>query len=310
MGKQSKYNGENRFNNKNGNRTRLPNEFFYDKINLGNYGFGGSNDELEIYATFEYGLSVSDITELIECKKPDLLCKMLSLREAFPEKVFEPRNLIFDKSYVSDNELDKIIKWCKNNGFPFKPQIPEKKKVNAKLFTPRQKPRIHFNVWDFLKRLNDVYSLYLLYKVITDEELTSFETTAYISCQQGENGTALIGEQFKPLKEMSKDDCWSVFKSKYKEIGFTNQISFEGKIHLTVKTENLFDAAFYQLALLLNGDSIQIGKCPICHNYFERDHGSQKYCLNKNEYGRPTCYPQKTYKRKKLEQQKKNGQAF
>lgn len=75
---------------------------------------------------------------------------------------------------------------------------------------------------------------------------------------------------------------------------------FRKRDFLAVKANDLFDAAFYQLANMLYLPEEQIAICPICHRFFIRKNANQKYCHNTkvvNGIERRTCYAQKMYKR-------------
>ena len=125
--------------------------------------------------------------------------------------------------------------------------------------------------------------------------------TVYISLPPEIDYTDWRERKFVKLQNIKDDNYYrKLFEIKYQEITYTNQISIKDDIHLEVKTENLFDAAFYQLARLLDSPESQIKICPICKNYFEAKNAKQKYCLTKNSKGQRTCYAQKFYKRKGL----------
>ena len=83
------------------------------------------------------------------------------------------------------------------------------------------------------------------------------------------------------------------FEYKYNNIRLENQISFQNGLHFQTKANSLFDAAFFQLVLLLYDNEKELRICPLCKEYFEPEHANQKYCKS------GTCYPQKEYKRKK-----------
>ena len=124
--------------------------------------------------------------------------------------------------------------------------------------------------------------------------------TVYISLPPEIDNTDWRERKFVKLQNIKDDNYYSkLFESKYQEITYTTQISIKDDIHLEVKTENLFDAAFYQLANLLDSPESQIKICPICKNYFETQNAKQKYCLSLNKNGKRTCYSQKSYKRNK-----------
>lgn len=330
MSRQSEYKAKGIFYNEEGNHTRLPTEFYYDKISLKNYRIDHtscSNKEITqtyIVTTYEYDSYLRDFTEERLYKTSELLTEILNLKESLSNELFD----IFGKKsfmhdfIINDNDLNSIINWCKKHGFPFKPYFDES--IRIKQIINDGKPRlkgIRFRILEFLFYLNEIYGAYFLYQIITKQDLQP-ETFAYISVPQAENSLISRDVEFNrvysgandnnylPLSEIkfkkvcSKEDinkCQVLFENKYKELSFTNKISFSNKgMYITVKAGNLFDAAFYQLALLLNDPSKTFGTCPLCYQIFPKNHANQKYCFN------TSCYPQKAYKRKKLAEQKNN----
>lgn len=252
-----------------GNLKRLSNEFYYDIVMLKDYRICGNGELLQIYVPYEYKSEWQKSINPELCKKPDLLCEMLTLRGNLSFELFE--HLRFRNVNIKEQDLNTIIKWCKKNGFPFTADF--KYRPDTKPLFDLQ-PSIFFIVWDFIYQLDEIYNAYLLYRRITEQK----------------------DELKNKYENTNVDQCKILFEDMYKKRVFTNQLSFKGSIHWEIKTENLFDAAFYQLALLLNEPKKEIRECPICHEYFERKHAKRKYCYN------GTCYPQLAYKNKK-----KNG---
>lgn len=280
--------------NENGNLKRLPSDFYYDKIELRNYEICGQSSTQMICAVYDCGLDLHKLITPIQCRTPDLLLQMLTLKGELSNHPFELLAKKYNDKIISDNDLNIIIKWCRKNGYPFKPIITEKTNTPFKLMIqPDYKQTIGFFIWDFIYSLNEIYGAFLLFQNLVGQDKLPKETV-YISLPPKTGPeTEWRDREFIKLQDVKKDEFKSLFENKYQEISFTNRISVKDEIHLEVKAESLFDAAFYQLAILLNNHSKEIRICPLCNKYFEVAHANQKYCLNKNEYGIRTCYPQK-----------------
>ena len=254
--------------NSSGKLKRLASEFYYDQIMLREYAIRDSGERLQIYVPFDSDWK-NDIKPIL-CKTPNLLCAMLSLKERMSVELFDPSIRVRD-SNVKKADLDLIIKWCIKNGFPFKPNF-EYKPLGKPLF--ELQPVIFFMVWDFIERLNQIHNAYWLYQIISGQKEDEIDPK-------------------NKYHDMSAEKCKILFEEIYQEIQFVNRISFKPDVHWEVKTENLFDAAFYQLALLLNEPKKSVRVCPLCKIYFERTHANRKYCTD------PMCYPEKAYKRRR-----------
>ena len=263
---------------------RLATEFYYDKIELKDYSYCGDGHKLQIYALYDYDSDWHESMTPVKCKTPELLCAMLTLRGELPDNLFEPLRIKYRDSYIGNEELSLIIKWCIKNGFPLIPIF--NKKPNAK-FTFGLKSSVYFMVRDFINELNDIYNAYLLYRRIARQENIDPNSI---------------------YNEMPLDECKNLFENMYQKLSFANQISFNGEIHWKTKAKHLFDAAFYQLVILLNDPKKEVKECPLCHIFFEREHKNQVYCMNVNSKYQRTCYPQKKYKNKKST--KKSGQQI
>jgi hypothetical protein len=321
MGRQSDYEDKNLFADDDGRRIRLHSEFFYDRLRLKAYGYEGDKHQTVIYAEYPKNSNLQRYTKTIECKRPDLLCEFLTLRGKLPDMLFAHKNMTLRDDDIGKEEINLIVEWCKLNGFPFEPNSDNQVKASS-LFKKWEPNRIGFRAWDFIKRLNDVCGAYLLYCVITSDNAedneTSFAKATYLQASQNVDYPTLFDSKNsrKIYWGMDKDECRSIFIRMYQNITFTNQIAFEKEIYLTVKANNLFDAALYQLALLLNSPSIEMSVCPLCKKIFPKEHANQVYCLTpaltsdgkrkykKNGDIRVTCYAAKAYKREKSAKQK------
>lgn len=105
--------------------------------------------------------------------------------------------------------------------------------------------------------------------------------------------------EFDSLNTMSKQECIESFINKFKQRHYEYSFEYDGGVFIEIRTKNLFDAAFYQLAQMLILPGRQVKICPICKNFFIPEDPRQKYCKTLNRRtGKYTCYPAKMYKRK------------
>lgn len=282
------------FSNAEGNTTRLPNVFYYDKFSFDNYRYENGIINLKLSSEAQISLPIT----LEKSRKPELLIKMLTLREKLSPSLFaSPTKLLFGDDKISEKDVLKIIKWCKTNGYPF--DISEEierysKATNSLLLLPKQDTHISFAVASFICQLNEVYCSFIMYRYLVG--LIDRLPAALYTKGQNKNQKGIY--EFVELNKLSKNECKELFEYKYQNIVFQNTISFSNGIHFDIKTYNLFDAAFYQLALMLSVDNKDLRVCPLCNEYFEPSNARQKYCGDK-------CYPQKAYKRKKMAEKKK-----
>lgn len=295
MSNYSKNDGETTFIKEDGTIIRLPNDFYYDKISFDDYKYENGVITLKI----SYDTSISSYTTLIKSQKPELLIKMLTLREKLSPSLFtSPTKLLFGDNKISEQDVSRIIKWCKTNGYPFdisKEIESHSKATNSLHSLLKADTYISFAVVSFICQLNEVYCLFIMYKYLVGL-IDRLPANLYT---KGKNENKKGIYEFVKLNELSKNECKELFEYKYQNIVFQNTISFINGTHFDVKTHNLFDAAFYQLALMLSGDKKELKICPLCNEYFVPDHARQKYCKS------PWCYPQKMYKRKKIAEKKK-----
>ena len=168
-----------------------------------------------------------------------------------------------------------------------------------------------------LKQLNEIYSAFRLYQVITDSlpeedystRIAKVKESSPYSLREELEFVPLITR--KPSSEVEEKEaverCKALFLEKYNDRIYTmHLIPDRERVFITeVQTENLFDAAFYQLALLLDRPKTQIKQCPLCRRYFQPSRTNQKYCDTKNKNKKPTCYAQLHYKQTRSKQKEK-----
>lgn len=305
MSLNSKTNIEETFYNENGNLKRLPSDFYYKKLIIDDYQFRRENGQFIIYAKIDYEIDLQTFSTKEKSKTPELLMRMLRLRDSLPKNIFgTPTNIILCDELLNDDIANNIIKWCKLNGFPFVGDTILKNSTSKikskKIFnTINPDKYISFKLSDFIFQLNEIYSAFYMYRIIngyTDKIDFPIYTKNPLTNTFGKNS-------FVNLKGLEKKECSELFEYKYQNIKYENHISFIGEPHFIIQAQNLFDAAFYQLALLLYNKEKEIRICALCHEYFEPKDPRQKYC-------KVTCYSQKAYKRRKaLEKKQKKEQS-
>lgn len=289
------------FYNENGDLKRLPSDFYYTKYAFDTYKFKKENGQFIIYIKFDYETDLQSFSTQIKSNKLDLLINMLELRDKLPKEIFENHNMTFfcDK-FLNDSIANQIIKWCETNGFPYASDIDLflnnslKNKVQNIFENLKPTKYVSFIISDFIVQLNEIYSAFHMYRLIngfTDKIDFHLYTINPFSTSQQINFIDL--KKYTDINEYKE-----IFESKYKNIKYENKISFVGEPHFIVQFQNLFDAAFYQLSLMLYHKEKELRICPVCHKYFEPKNSRVKYC------GSPTCYPQKAYKRKKALEKK------
>lgn len=307
MSLNSKIKIDETFYNENGNLKRLPSDFYYKKFIFDDYKFRKENGQFIIYAKIDYGTDLQTFSTEIESKTPELLISMLKLRDSLPKEIFEsPTKILLCDEFLSDGTAEQIINWCKLIGFPFAGDTILKNstsKIKSKKILNTIKPDkyISFKLSDFIFQLNEIYSAFYMYRIINgyaDKIDFPIYTKNSFTNTFGKNS-------FVNLKELRKNECTELFEYKYQNIKYENKISLIGEPHFIINAKNLFDAAFYQLALLLYNKEKEIRICALCHEYFEPKDPRQKYCNSLD------CYPQKAYKRRKAleKKQKKSSQT-
>lgn len=290
----------------------LSNQFAYKKIYAEEYSYIEINNLPFIRASFNCSTARDNVAEIIRCKKPNLLHEMLTLKESLSDQLFEAlEKTQFLVNCLSQSQVNMIIDWCQKNGYPFpvdqKPQRKSKLKELEKIVGNSYYAQ--FDLLAFLKNLREIFDAFKLYQAIASE-LTAEDYPIRIMKRQTNSKTPAEQLEFVQLlakKPNSSEDrnkfigkCKELFLEKYAERTYTmHLVPDEKRLLVTeVQTENLFDAAFYQLALLLDSPRTQIKQCPICKRYFEPTRTNQKYCATENEYGKPTCYAQLLYKQR------------
>ena len=315
---------------------KLPKEFSYTKYAFKKYESACGDGKMSIYAVADTKEEKKNVSRDIVCKDYDMLCSMLSLRKAI-RTVFEsatPTNdervdkkrvyktINIDKTedilntgiQLNPEAIEEIKSWCVKYGYPF--NFDAVKYSNAgqqRLLLRKGKGHIPagFMLSDFLIHLNEIYYAFQLCRVISGH-VQSQSLIGEVTRIFSNDYRLLSKNHFEKIREITPERCMEIFSQKYSERNYRSNIFFDesNHAHIRIHAENLFDAAYYQLALFLNEPKMEIRECSMCGKYFEITDARQKYCENKNEFGVRTCYAQKAFKRKKLaeERQKRTGE--
>lgn len=300
----------------------LPQRFTYKKYTVQRYTYCEDGDLPLIRAFVDNTIDVKNLETNVHCEKPDLLFEMLLLREKLSNQLFDVlANTQYLVNCISQEQVNTIIKWCQKNGYPFQIDQKPQRKNKFKEMTSIVEDFycVQFDLLEFLKELNEIYSAFKLYQVMTDD-LSEEDYSIRIAKVKESSSSSLRKElKFVPLitrkpsseveKKEAVERCKSLFLEKYNDRSFNmHLIPDRERVFITeVQTDNLFDAAFYQLALLLDRPKTQIKQCPLCRRYFQPSRTNQKYCDTKNENKKPTCYAQLHYKQTHSKQKEKRA---
>lgn len=321
--------GENEFveplKNASNNLKKLPKQFSYTKYAFKQYESACGDGKVSIYAVANANDDRESISQHIVCKDYDLLCSMLSLRKEI-RSVFESAIPIKDERVdkkrkykvinidttadvlktgikLNPAAIEAIESWCVRYGYPFAFDADKYRTASQQRLLWGHKGHIPagFMLSDFLIHLNEVYYAFQLCRVISGQ-IQSNILTGKVARIFPNDYRLLSRKDFEDIYLMSPDRCMEIFSRKYAERHYRSNICFDkdNHAHILMHAENVFDAAYYQLALFLNEPKMQIRQCSMCGQYFEVTDARQKYCERKNEFGVRTCYAQKAFKRKKL----------
>ena len=284
--------------NENGNLLWLPSDFYYDVLKIEFDGRGKSSDdersddgahyiyekmgnmilvEMNLEIDTKFLLQKEILLQKTECKDVTLLDSMIDLRTKLSDNTFcEPTMLLDnDSELLTEKEIDSIIKWCSRNGYPF--EIPYKelektykeseKPKKYKLFKKilRDQKRFGFKVGDFLISLNNLYCCYKMYSVLTNE-IDSIEEHLFLI-----DDTEPFS--FIDLYGKTENECKEQFNKQFNKIALDNSASIDNDF----VAKSLFDAALYQLALIMYDKEKEIRICICCGHRFAAENKKKKY---------------------------------
>lgn len=225
------------------------------------------------------------------------------------KNIFKKNSLDIEPIDIKANDLGLIIKWCKENGYPFslKPKISAFNIRYAKLERVDNKQYMHlflknrfvapdthinFWVWEFLRKLHILYSAFLMFYRIngklfnTEEEIKNNIFSNY-----------------------SIDYCKQILSRIYATVKLTGILDFKQydqnrkSLLMGYRTADVFELAIYTLFIYMSLSGMSLSQCEICHKYYVPKNKKQKYCHTPLFDGdtKGTCYPQLKYKRGKTE---------
>ena len=273
----------------------LPNKFYYDLIRLDDYYY--DKKENRICLQTDTGIALNNIKEQVECTSLEFLYSIIELHQDL-EAIFEDfkTNFLFFnvafESKIINSYAKRIIRWCKKYGYPYVDSIkqPNNSKFNTRIIRNNKINYATFSVIDFLVSVNDIFSLYLLYLCIVGS-INKIPNKTYIS---NVNALPISVTDLNDISDFEKEECESVFEQKLNQYELSSVISISDKHYpfISIKANNLFESAAYQISLMMYNPKYEIKICPLCNKPFEPKNRKQKYCNNS------TCYPQLAYKRK------------
>ena len=260
-----------------------------------------------------------NILQKTKSKDITLLDSMLKLRTRLKDNTFSNPTMLLDNdsTLLTEEEIDTIIKWCSRNGYPFEipykefeKQNKQKKQKKRNLFEAitRDQKRFGFKVGDFLISLNNLYCCYKMYSVLSNESDSIKEHLFLIDDKEPFDSTeqhdktvdkckGLFDSPFEkialPYKDLSDekltvDDYKELFKRQFNKIPQDKSASIDNDY----VAQSLFDAALYQLALIMYDDEKEIRICKCCRERFVQKKPRAQYC------DKLDCYPQKHHAQK------------
>ncbi len=286
------------FNDENGNLKVLPKEFFYQSIIFEKYYY--NEKENRIYTRVDNGFSIDDNICTVKINSLDLLSSIINLINEFEDNLFtSPQKLLLIDRLTDRHKVDKIIKWCVKNGYPFTDRLNNVDSNNdSKLVKLNLKKYYGFDLKELLVNLNDVYCLYNICLVLIGIE-ENIKNPSYISTT---NSYPKDISDYKNINNLTTLEYKNIFEEKYNNLSLKGAITFEDtdSPYIRLIASNIFEAVTYQIALMLYNPVKEIRFCKRCHKPFEINTRNQRYCHH-------PCTPQNAYaERKRREKQQKN----
>ena len=242
---------------------------------------------------------------------------MIDLRAELSDNTFSNPTMLLDNNstLLTEEKIDKIIKWCLHNGYPFEIPYKEFEKNYKESEKPRKyelfkkilrdQKRFGFKVGDFLISLNNLYCCYKMYSVLSNESDSIKEHLFLIDDKEPFDSTeqhdktadkckGLFNMEFNKtalpyidLYGKKVDKCKELLNRQIKKIAWDKYVSIENEF----VAQSLFDAALYQLAQIMQCKGKDVHICECCGHLFVRTNKNRKYCYSTD------CYPQKRYAR-------------
>lgn len=245
----------------------------------------------------ELFLEFNTIEELIPIydNKPNSTTKFI-FKSNFYKKGIETKK-------IKESDIQKIIAWCKEYCYPFTLQNnftysntyensdDEHIIIQHTLRNSLAKPDLcaRFWVWEFLLRLQILYSTFVLYVKLNDiSNLFDSDKLYFISLSNEK-----LVELLKKIYSAINIKCVPNFVCRNKSIS-----NKDNSFPINFYANNIFDLAMYSLFMFMSSKRNTLKQCPLCLQLFVPFRNNQKYC---NE---SSCYPQLAYKRKKSSKNK------
>lgn len=148
---------------------------------------------------------------------------------------------------------------------------------------PENKKRVRFSVVDFLVSLNNLYGCFKIYSLLSDKS-NSIEEHIFLIDD-------IEQPRYVELHGITIEECKKLFEKQYNKLVMDSYVSTKDGLHMKTKARSLFDAAMYQLALVMYDNEQEIRICKCCGKPFILNNRRKKFC--------DTCSPQKYYAQKK-----------
>jgi hypothetical protein len=318
---------ENMFTSSNGNKMFLSSEFAYDLIKFDDYKIDQSaypgicavpyantdNIPASEIETIEPGKKRFDaelLTNHVKANDAELLFSLLNLIDKAGKIPFGNESRI--ELFISKEQINLAIEWAKKYGLPFESEI-YKQDFDINVDNSSQAPDYVsvVNSEDCIpyERRNDrkyICEHGTAPAIIRNPNVPAKKAKTELGFRIGTFYRYLndLKHNFEKVKEMQHldigqsdyADYYTLMLSKTK---FTCEIKYEHGFKYYIKASNVFDAAQYQLIMLMSNPSGEnIKRCSCCGEWFQPKRKNNNYC--------PLCTPQKAYKRK-ISAKKKEG---
>jgi hypothetical protein len=265
-----KKSAQNVFSTSEGNKMFLSTKFSYTKIRFENYEAIAIDNKRFIVGkkpviinepVFSDNegkpiITLGDASEDTICSDSSLLFSFLGLIDKLETLPFGNDDEI--ETAITTTQINLVIEWCIKNGLPFENSLSWENKKG-----------IGFRIGTFFFYLRDL--------------LVDFQQFLHI------NGIVTNN----PLIDFRDiDSCISSLKYRFSNLNLKCSVEFDECFRYIIHAGNMFDAARYQLIMLMTNPSGEnIRRCTCCGEWFQPKRKNNKYC--------PLCSPQMAYKRRK-----------
>ncbi|MVB11337.1 hypothetical protein CAFE_20500 [Caprobacter fermentans] len=312
-----KKSAEGMFTTQDGNRMFLSSEFAYDLIKFDDYkidklaypgicALAYTNidnipvSEIEITESGKKRFDADLITNHVKANDPNLFFSLLNLIDKAGKIPFGNESRI--ELFISEQQINLAIEWAKKYGIPFESDIT--KSIDCDLDIPTQGTDNNLGI-PANKGNSIPYERRNDFKYICEHAAPPLIPNAPVNNTVKKEGFRIgtfysylndLKHNFETVKEMQHlsagqseyADYFTIMLSKTK---FTCEIKYENGFKYYIKAANVFDAAQYQLIMLMaNPSGENIRRCACCGEWYQPTRKNNNYC--------PLCSPQKAYKRR------------